>query len=71
MSDQQQPAFPPEIEQIIFRLAVQLDWTTAKSLIFVANRVHHWYLISITMILLSNIILTEGDPRDLRSRDFP
>ncbi|TFK69494.1 hypothetical protein BDN72DRAFT_840346 [Pluteus cervinus] len=39
-----QPELPPEIEEIIFSLAVQDDWTSAKSLILVAKRVHHWLI---------------------------
>ncbi|TFK59377.1 hypothetical protein BDN72DRAFT_851309 [Pluteus cervinus] len=46
MSDQPhlQEAFPLEIEEIIFSLAVQTDWPSAKNLILVAKRVYQWLI---------------------------
>ncbi|TFK64499.1 hypothetical protein BDN72DRAFT_901510 [Pluteus cervinus] len=41
-SEEIQPAFPPEIEELIFSLSAQSDLESSKILIFVAKRVYEW-----------------------------
>ncbi|TFK69484.1 hypothetical protein BDN72DRAFT_959553 [Pluteus cervinus] len=44
MPDQPGEVFPPEIEEMIFSMAVQANWSSAKTLVLVAKRVHHWLI---------------------------
>ncbi|TFK61077.1 hypothetical protein BDN72DRAFT_965387 [Pluteus cervinus] len=42
MADVPQPVFPPELEELIFALALQDNLDIAGTLLFVAKRVHDW-----------------------------
>ncbi|TFK61694.1 hypothetical protein BDN72DRAFT_965014 [Pluteus cervinus] len=52
MLDQPREVFPPELEEVIFSLALHADWESAQHLILVAKRVNQWLIPQIYQVAI-------------------